>query len=234
MGLISIFNDFVHTIFPENCQSCNTVMVAGEIVICTNCRLTLPKTTYFQIKENPLKIRFYGRIAFDFAASFLVYSKQSRVQNILKAIKYNHAPEVANYFGHWMAEELVLNNHKASFDVIIPVPLHVSRHKYRGYNQAEELAKPIAEKLNLKLDTKSVIRIKSTLSQTKLTGEKRFDNVKEIFFIDNGKEIQGKSILLIDDVITTGATIESLANEILKFKPKNLNMLSLAFASNLE
>lgn len=230
LKLSAIFDDFVHTIFPENCYACNTVLVAGEKIICTNCRLTLPLTNHLNSKENELFLRFYGRISLEFAVAFLMYGKQSRVQNILRAIKYEGSPEVANYFGKWMAEELIFNSFESKFDVIIPVPLHQNRQKIRGYNQAEELAKPIAEGLKIELGNHIVERKKHTVSQTKLSQTKRFENVQNIFFVKKPTDIKGKSILLIDDVITTGSTIESLANEILKSEPKSLNMITLADA----
>lgn len=234
MKLSAIFDDFVHTIFPENCHACNTILVAGENIICTTCRLTLPKTNHLNIKDNSLLLRFYGRINFEYAASFLVYGKHTRVQNILKSIKYEGSPEVAEYFGKWIAEELVFNGFSSKFDLIIPVPLHPNRQKIRGYNQAEELAKPIAEILKINLGNKIIIRTKSTISQTKLSQNLRYENVENIFLTKNESEIKNKNILLVDDVVTTGSTIESLANEILKSEPKSLSLITLAdaFAEN--
>lgn len=231
MKFLTIFDDFVHTLFPENCTSCNTILVAGEEIICTNCRLSLPQTKHFLEKENDLYLRMNGCINFKYAASFLIYNKHSRVQNILKAIKYHGNSEVANYFGKWIAKELIFSGFLSKFDLIIPVPLHPSRQKIRGYNQAEELAKPIGELLDIPIGSHIVSRTKSTVSQTKLIKEMRFDNVQNIFTTNYENDIKEKNILLIDDVITTGSTIESLAKEIQKFEPKSLSLITLADAN---
>lgn len=228
---MGILKDFLYLLFPENCQGCSSVLVAGENTICTGCQIKLPKKNHFINTENELKIRFYGRVNFKYAIAMLHYSKYGIVQNLLRNLKYHNAPEIGHFLGNLAADEMLFSGVNFDFDTVIPVPLHIKRQKMRGYNQAEAFAKPIANKLKIVLDTNSVVRNVANQSQTKFSGKARWQNVKDIFVIKKSSNIENKNILVVDDVVTTGATIESLLEEILKHKPKSVSLLTIADAN---
>jgi ComF family protein len=227
---MKLFQDFLHLIFPENCMGCHQVLIAGEQTICTTCQVNLPFTNHIQNAENELKINFYGRVDFKYAMSMLQYSKYGIVQNMLHHLKYNNSPEIGYLLGNIMAENMLISGNEFEFDTVIPVPLHQNRKEIRGYNQAEAFAKPIAEKLDAQLDVNAVVRTVSNLSQTKFSGVERWKNVENIFKVEFPEYIYKKNILIVDDVVTTGATIESMANELLKFKPKSISLIAIAKA----
>ncbi len=228
---MKMIKDFLYLLFPENCFGCQAVLVAGEKTICTGCQIRLPKTNHFINHENDLKIRFYGRVNFKYAIAMLHYSKHGIVQQLLRNLKYKNAPEIGYFLGNLAASEMQYYGINYGFETIIPVPLHKKRHKLRGYNQAEAFAKPIADKLNIVLDIDSIERKVANQSQTKFSGLARWQNVKDIFFVNNHVNIQNKNVLLVDDVVTTGATIESLIEEVLKCNPKSISLITIADAS---
>lgn len=228
---MKILKDFLNLLFPENCFACNHALTAGEKTICISCLFQLPYTNHIKESENELKKQFLSKINFKFAGSLLYYKKEGIAKQLIKNLKYNNEPEVGHFLGNLMAQELSLTERKDWFESIIPVPLHQKRKKTRGYNQAEEIAKPIAEKLKIELNLDSVIRQIHNQTQTKVKSRERWDNVKDIFLVTKPENIENKNILIVDDVITTGSTIESLATEILKHNPKSISLLAVANAS---
>jgi len=206
-----MFNDFINLIFPPLCSSCNNVLLKNEPIICTSCHVQLPKTNYHLDKENPISKIFWGRIQIEMAASFYFFKKKSNVQNLLHQLKYNNNTTACFYVGKLYGLELKESIHFKNINYILPVPLHKNKLKQRGYNQSEWIANGIAEILQIPVLNNVLYRTTDTATQTKKKRYKRWENVAETFKVDNVNLISGKNILLVDDVITTGATLESCA-----------------------
>jgi ComF family protein len=208
-------NSFLSLVYPQACLTCNDVLVKGEEIFCTNCLLDFPFTAYESWQKNILYDQLSLRMPnLSGANSLFYFRKKSKVQKILHACKYNNQPEIANRLGvlmytHWQMQLIEMN-----IDMIIPVPLHVSRKRQRGYNQSEELAKGF-EPSGITLTCGNLVRIRKTKTQTKQNRLSRWLNMQTVFALREPDAIKGKIILLLDDVITTGATIEA-CYEVLK------------------
>jgi ComF family protein len=205
-------------------------LIDKESFLCLDCFDDLPHTSFEQHANNPLEKKFWGRVALVSAMGLVYFSKESIVQNIIHEIKYKGNKKAGYYFGNLMGKSL-LNSNRFHIDVIIPLPLFEKKEKMRGYNQSEILCHGIAEILNKPVNRNNVIRKVFTETQTKKHRVERWKNVENIFLVTNPTELEGKRILLVDDVITTGATIDACATEILKIKNVKLSVASLAVAS---
>ena len=181
--------------------------------------------------NNPLEKKFWGRLSLTSATSELYFSKNSIVQNMIHEFKYRGNKKAGHYFGNLIGRNL-LNSNRFNVDVIVPLPLFIRKEKMRGFNQAEILCNGIAEILNKPVIEKNVTRKIFTESQTKKHRTERWKNVEGIFYINDPKNLEGKHILLVDDVITTGATLEACGSEILKIAGTTLSVAALAMATN--
>jgi len=221
----------LHLFYPPQCTACREVLNADEKYICFNCRFLLPKTGFHSEHDNPMEKIFIGRVPVESASAYLYFEAGSKVQNLLHYIKYKGMKEAAAEIGIWYGEELKesrLNN----IDVIIPVPLHKSKERKRGYNQSEWFAKGMGEGMSKPVDTSSLIKIKKTESQTKKTRLQRQMNVAESFSIKNVEKLANKHILLVDDVITTGATLEACTQTLLALNCGiKISIATIAFAT---
>jgi len=229
---MQIFDDFVSLFFPHLCVGCGNQLFKNEDIICTSCLFKLPKTHFHRHHNNPVMQIFWGRIQVYSAASFLYFSKKGRVQHIIHALKYKGRREVGLLMGELYGKDLKNSELFKSVDVIIPVPLHWKKQKKRGFNQSEYFGKGLASSMNAHLDTQSLSRHVETETQTKKSRYKRWENVKEVFAVKNEKQLEGKHILLVDDVITTGATLEASATKLLTIPGVKVSLASIAFASH--
>jgi len=173
----TIFSHFVSLIFPDSCHGCGHHLMAGESTICTRCRVEIPKTNTIIEPENAIKLKFAGRVNFKYAISYAQYTKSGVVGKLLKALKYHGVPEVGATFGGWLGHEMLKHDYADRFDIIIPVPLHKNKKQRRGYNQAEVFGQSLADVLGCEMKAEAVMRIRYTQSQTKFSGEARWDNV---------------------------------------------------------
>lgn len=225
--VLSILNVF----YPEYCPGCDNILLLKEKHICTSCLMDLPYTNFKNPKDNELYERFYGRIInLEKAFALCYFVKHSQLQNILHALKYKNMPHLGYLLGCLLGDEL--NNIEFNdFDLIIPVPLHKAKLIKRGYNQSEKIAQGIAEVLNKKVDTTSVKRVVYTETQTKKKKLERLKNVENIYTVEKPENLENKHILIVDDVITTGATLASLAETIEKqVKNIKISIASVAIA----
>jgi len=228
----TIFNDLISLLYPELCQACGNSLFSNEYLICLSCLYKLPKTNFHLEENNTIERIFWGRFPLQKASSFLFFSKGSRVQNLMHEFKYRSKKEIGFYLGDLFARELSKVNWLEDIDLIIPVPLHYRKQQIRGYNQSEEIAKGIEKHSSIPVEIGVLKRTIASETQTKKSRFRRWENVSEIFQIDNPDKIKGKHILIIDDVITTGATIEACAQMLLTIEGVKISLISLAYAAN--
>lgn len=231
MNLIpSYFEDFLALFFPELCASCGKNLFKNESVICTGCLYHLPYTNFHLDQDNRASRQFYGKIPFAGASSFLYFKKGSKVQNLMHRLKYDHRPEVGIKLGGLYGAELKKDENFASADLIVPVPLHPAKIRKRGYNQSECFAQGLSSSLNIPVDSGILYRSVSTASQTQKGRFERYENMRNAFGIKNSQAVKGKHILLVDDVLTTGATLEACAGCLQTGFPEKISIITLAFA----
>lgn len=206
-----MFKDFINLLYPQPCLACGTILTTTEESICTSCIINLPKTNYHLHNENPLNKIFWGRVSIEMVAAYYFFNKGNKVQNLLHQLKYKGAKNVGEKIGLLYGYELLESNNFKDVDFIVPVPLHPKKLKKRGYNQSESFANGLAQSLKKEVVTNLLLRTVNSETQTKKSRFNRWENVATIFTISNASAIEGKHVLLVDDVITTGATIEGCA-----------------------
>jgi ComF family protein len=225
-----LWDDFLSLLFPRLCHGCGNHLLRNERLICTECYVMIPRTNYHLKTDNPVARLFWGRCLIERAASFSFYSKDSRIRRLIHQLKYKGAKEVGIELGRIYARSLLTSGFFEGIDLIIPVPLHPSKMRKRGFNQSEYISAGISEVSGLPVDTFSLIRSKMSVTQTRKSRYSRWTNVDGIFMVRYPEKLISRHILLVDDVITTGSTLESCANEILKVKMTKVSVLSLAVA----
>lgn len=226
-----IIHDFLSLFFPDLCVVCKHRLSEGEQYICTDCLLLLPKTNFHLQPENRLEQFFAGRIPFQRAAAYAYFVKGGSMQHIVHELKYNHNPKIGYFMGELCGENMKGSNFISDIDLLVPVPLHPKREKQRGYNQSYEICKGISAITEVMVDNTTLVRTVNNPSQTKNSRFDRWKNVEDIFSITNPEFFENKHILLVDDVITTGSTLESCAKEILKCKGSKVSIYAVGCAS---
>ena len=207
MGIRDYLTDFVHLFFPNLCKACNQSLFAHEEVLCTNCMYHLPLTDFHLDNRNETTQQLWAKTTFEFAVSMLYLSKSSRVEEMLYKLKYKKQPEIGRYLGKYYGDILtpLIQLHKV--DAIIPIPIHPKKLRIRGYNQSACFAEGLSIQLGIPIIDNCLIRTKHTESQTTKSRAERYDNVMEVFTCVSKDQIVGEHILLVDDILTTGATI---------------------------
>ena len=227
---MNLATDFISLFFPRSCFICGNSLFKNEEVACTRCLLHLPETHFHREPENPVFQIFRGRIHIESAASFYYYKKGGSVQQLIHRMKYQGHREIGIYLGKLYGQKLKEEPRFSSVDTIIPIPLHRKKEKKRGFNQAEMIAIGLAESMKKELDTKSVIRVVASSTQTKKSRYKRWENVSEIFRLTDSKALENIHVLLVDDVITTGATMEACLLRLQTAPGIKLSVASIATA----
>lgn len=220
-----------HLLFPHNCIGCGSDIIGKDNFLCLECINGLPQTQYAMHANNPVEKVFWGRIEINSAMSELYFSKSSIVQNLIHEFKYKGNKKLGGYLGNFIGKSLLNSNRFQNIDCIIPLPLFEKKEKFRGYNQAEILCHGISEIINIPVLTKIVIRKVATKTQTKKSRVERWENVRKTFTVLHPELISDKHILLVDDVITTGATLEACATEILQVLGTQVSIATLAMAT---
>lgn len=226
MGFLT---DILSFVYPSKCEVCGRVLVESECVICSFCIIKLPRSNYHLDERNPMIQIFWGRVRVLYASSFFFFYKGSPYQSLLHKLKYEGKKNIGIRMGRLFAAELTETSFSRS-EIIIPVPLHPKKQKKRGYNQSEMLAKGVNELFGIELNTKVLMRKGNAGSQTNKNRYDRFLNISDQFCIENSEGIQGKSVLLIDDVVTTGSTLEACAQLLIDAGSKDISILTLAIA----
>jgi ComF family protein len=228
-SFLSAISDFTSLFFPQYCLGCFNGLVKGEELLCTQCLAELPRTGYVDIEENPIKEKFIGRLPIKNAWAFLRFRKEGIVQHLLHQLKYNNQPEIGIRLGKLFGRELMEKGF-SQFDLIIPLPLHSSRQKNRGYNQSKKFAEGLSSSLQIPVNSGCCARLKNTETQTRKNRSKRWENVEFAFQVTQKSEIEGKRILLVDDVITTGATLEACGLQLIDSGCSELSIACIAEA----
>lgn len=207
-------------------------MSQGEEVLCVRCQADLPRVRTISFEENDIARIFWGLVPIEKGISFFHYTPHSPHSRILFELKYHNHPEVGKTMGRMMAEELKATNFFNGIDLIVPIPLSRKKERQRGYNQSDWIAWGISEATGIPTDTTSVVRTKSNPSQTTLDHRQRRENVRDIFAVRHPGNLEGRHILLVDDVITTRATMLSCAEAIARACRVRFSVLSLAWAGH--
>ncbi len=230
MGVLtSPIKDFLHLFFPHYCAGCGTDVLEDTQQLCYQCYSALPVTQFLQQPNNPVEKSFYGRMQVRNAGAAYYFTKDSLFQNLLFQLKYKGNKSLGVYLGRLLGNELKKSARFNDVDVLVPLPLNPRKEKIRGYNQATMICKGIEEVWQKPYYDKIAYRKVFTESQTHKGRISRWQNMEGVFGIDDGNKLQGKHILLIDDVITTGATLEACGTEILKIPQTTLSIATLAY-----
>ena len=211
--MVSILKDLthglIHLFYPRLCEGCSKPLLAAENVLCISCALQVPETGYHHIADNESALRFAGRVPFIHATSFAYFTNDGLLQHLIQGLKYRDKKEIGIYLGERFAHSLRNTDWISSIDMIIPVPLHPAKEARRGYNQSMLIAEGLNNVLDIPASDKILLRTRDTESQTKKTRADRVENMAGAFKIAEKADISGKHILICDDVLTTGATIEA-------------------------
>ncbi|MBN1252122.1 MAG: ComF family protein [Bacteroidales bacterium] len=228
-----LFFDFYNLLVPRKCLNCGKNLNLKENQICLDCIYNIPKTNYLDFIDNPANQIFWGRININFASALYFFTKNSALQDLIHQIKYSGKKELAYELGKQIAFGIKKSEFYSNLDFIFPVPLHPKKFKKRGYNQSEWIAKGISEILKIPLETSILIKTKNTKSQTNKNRLERLENVSSVFSLSaEYLSFKSKHILVVDDVLTTGATIEACCIELLKIPESKISVITLAIAGN--
>ena len=207
-----MFSRILNLFFPKNCHACDAILIDNEPDICVGCRHELPLTNYHFERPEIIKKIFYGRVHLEAATALCYFYKGGKVQQLLHKLKYKGREDIGRIFGNWLGAELLESPYFTSIDFVIPVPIHSKKLKQRGYNQSALFAQQIAKVLNASYADDVLLKSINTKTQVFQSREARFQSVAHSFYIQNLNKVENKHILLVDDIITTGATIEACAS----------------------
>jgi ComF family protein len=225
-------SDFVNLIYPDACFACGELLISGEKYLCTKCLYQIPRTNYHLEKDNEVEQIFWGRCEVEHATAFMFFKKKSRYQKLVHKLKYNGHNELGDYLGQLLAIDLKKADWISEIDYLVPVPLHPKREKERGYNQSEWLCIGMNDKLQIPIDKKTLIRNKATKTQTKKNRVERWENVESIFSITDPAEFTNKHVLLIDDVTTTGSTLEACVQALKEVDGIKVSVATIGYAKD--
>lgn len=225
------FKNVLDLFFPALCVACGNRLVTQEKFMCIGCWHDLPVTNFHFNNDNKVARLFWGRVKIENATAFFAYNKGSNYQHLIHFIKYKGLKELGFETGRRFGIALSASPCFNSLDVIVPVPLHPKKQKIRGYNQSEWIANGMSGPMKKEVSVNNLQRNLHTSTQTRKTRYERWENVDSIFEAARPDEFAGKHILLIDDVVTTGSTLESCAFQLLKIENVKVSIATLAYAN---
>ncbi len=221
-----------HLVYPSLCEGCSKQLLPEERVLCLNCNIyNLPRTAYHHIPDNETAMRFAGRVNFQKATSFAYFTTGGLLQHLLHELKYNDKKYIGYYLGQQLGYDLQQTNWHEGVDIVIPVPLHPKKEAQRGFNQSLFIAEGLANVLQIPINSKTLTRAEHTESQTQKTREERIMNMKGAFSIQDQQQLEQKHILIIDDVLTTGATLESCILALQKTEGVKVSIATIGIAN---
>lgn len=227
-----MFKSLLHLFFPPTCAGCKTILIANENVICTSCRHEMPLTQHHLNPENDAYKKFYGRIPVEHVSALVYFHKKGIVQELIHSLKYRGQEAIGTVFGEWYAEELKNIPVLSTVDTIIPVPLHLKKLRERGYNQVTEFGNALAKSLQIPVNTSILFRQVYSKTQSQKNRLGRTEGIDSIFDVSFDEKDHNKHFLLIDDVITTGATLEVCAKALLKIPGTKISIVCMAMADS--
>lgn len=221
---------FIELFFPNLCLICGESLVTGETQLCLKCQNKIPKTNYHLLPDNPVEKRFWGKVPVASASSFYFFQKGSDYQKIIHELKYRGNKQIGEILGKLAAVDLLENPEYQHIDWIVPVPLHPKKLAKRGYNQSELICNGISAILEKPVNVSNLCRLQENTTQTKKSVYERYKNTKGIFQLKNPQEFRDKHILLVDDVLTTGSTLEACIQTLLIAENIKISVFTLAVA----
>jgi ComF family protein len=227
--LKNALHPLLHLFIPHHCAGCGSDIMSRQQVLCMHCIDRLPVTGFQQHAGNPIEKIFWGRMPVTAAASYLYFSKNSLLQHIVHELKYRGNKELGLFLGRKMGEALLNTNRFNDIDALVPLPLFAARQRKRGYNQASILCQGMAAILSLPVLEQAITRHTSTETQTNKNRIDRWLNIQGKFELKQPAAVAGKHILLVDDVITTGATLEACGQQLLTAPNTRLSIMTMAF-----
>jgi len=225
-----MFENLINVLFPKVCLGCNSHLLSNENVICTFCRHEIPLTNHHLNPENEAIKKFYGKIPVEFATTLVYFHKKGIVQEMIHNLKYRGHEEIGTVLGEWQAEYLKTLPIANTFDEIIPVPLHKKRLKERGYNQVSSFGLALSEKLKITYNPSILNRNVYSKTQVKKNLLNRTEVLEHIFEVNFSEKDHNKHFLLIDDVLTTGSTLEACGRELLKIPGAKISVVCMAMS----
>ncbi len=230
--LKNILNSTAHLFYPHTCTGCGSDLLDEHNMLCLQCINSLPHTQYAKHAGNPIEKIFWGRLPIKEAYSEFYFAKETLVQHLIHQLKYKNNQQIGIYLGELMGNTLLKSNRFSKIDILVPLPLFADKERKRGYNQSMLICDGISKITKIPISTGNVIRQRFTETQTKKQRTERWQNVDGSFAINNSTVLVGKNILLVDDVITTGATLEACGKSILQIENTSLYIAALAYAVN--
>jgi ComF family protein len=226
---IPFFQSILHLFFPHICSGCGSDLLTEKVLFCIYCRASMPLTCFEFFHSNPIEKIFWGRVEIDAASAHLYFTTGSAIQHSLHLLKYKGRKEIGIFYGILMGRALRESHRFYECEIIIPVPLHPNRQKKRGYNQAGMIAEGISKKMKIPVEQDVITRLKKTETQTRKSRVQRWKNMESTFEIQNAQKISGKHVLLVDDVVTTGASLEACAWVLLTVPGVRISIACLAY-----
>lgn len=226
-----MFHELINLFYPKICQICDNPLLKNERVICLKCLHELPVTNYHLNNENPVKKVFYGRVPVENATSLMIFKKKGSVQKLIHQLKYKGQQEIGSFLGAWLGAELVKIPAYNEIDAVIPVPLHKLKLRSRGFNQVEGFGKELAEALKIPYLDQALLKKSFSTTQTLKERLARWGNIEETFILARPQDIKNKHVLLVDDLITTGATLEACANTLKEAGGVKISIATMAVTS---
>lgn len=225
-----MLKSIIDLFFPPVCSGCHSLLLSNENIICTVCRHNLPLTNHHLNPENEAFNKFYGRIPVEYASAMLYFHKKGIVQELIHNLKYKGQEEIGTALGIWHVDDLKNLPILQSVNEIIPVPLHKKKYKERGYNQVTLFGEALSKGLNINYNPNLLIRNIYSKTQSKKTFLNRSDGIETIFDVTFTEKDHNKHFLLIDDVITTGSTLEACSRALLKIPGVKISVVCMAMA----
>lgn len=219
----------LNVLFPKICNGCGSRLVKQEFILCMQCRHQLPLACFHRTNDDTLKNLFYGRVALENATALVYFQKKGLTQALMHNLKYRGQKDISNFFGKWLGAELLQYSEYQSITLVLPVPLHAHKLKKRGYNQVTGFGKEIASQLGVPFREDILLKVSQNASQVFKKRWGRFEG-EELFMVQDAGALKDQHVLLVDDIVTTGATIEKCALKLLEGDHVKLSVATIAIA----